>query len=311
MSDQVVDFSDAPDKSGFGEAPDGGILQAPGDNARKALENIPAIGNGYKFAKAGYELFNPPQAYFDGEWWEILLNSIQKIAVMGEQILEVVGLVRGALSANPGDLLGAVVGSLAKGALGFIISTVQPIQDLVGILYGNPARLDESANMWKAVSENLTNLSNEIGPDFERTCAEDWRCEAGGGAMVRGSDLVETTNFAAMASSGLHDFLMCYKDLAQGVNDFVLQVVSDVIAVLIAAAVEAGTKGPFAIPFIAADVAILVGAYIMRLIQLATQVAWLIIEGVVLMQAVMESFEKAMSVLEKLAGYDSCPPVEV
>jgi hypothetical protein len=311
MSDPVVDFSDAPTKSGWGEAPDGGILQDPGGNAKKQLENIPVGGNVYKFGKAAVDLVDPPQEYFDGEWWEIMLNSLQQVAKMGEQILEVVGVARGVISANPGDLLGVAAGALAKSALSFLISTVQPIQDLVGILYGNPARLEESADMWKAVAENLEALANEIGPDFEACCNQNWGGQAGAGAHVRGSDLVQTTGFAAMGAGGLHEFLLCYKDLAQGVNDFVLQVVSDVIAVLIAAAVEAGTKGPFAIPFIAADVAILVASYAMRLIQLATQVAWLIIEGLGLMTALSEGFEKAMSVLERLSGYNAPPPIAV
>lgn len=310
MSDPVVDFSDAPTKSGWGEAPDGGVFQDPGGNAKKQLENIPVGGNVYKFGKAAVDLVDPPQEYFDGEWWEILLNSIQQIAKMGEQILEVVGVVRGVLSANPGDIIGVLAGALAKSVLSFLISTIQPIQDLVGILYGNPARLDESANMWKAVSENMTALADEIGPDLEAAC-NDWCSKAGAGATVRGSDLMQTTRFAATSSMGLHDFLLCYKDLAQGVNDLVLQIVSDVVAVVIAALVEAGTKGPFAIPFIAADVAILIASYVMRLIQLATQVAWLIIEGVGLMNAIKECFEKAMEVLEKLAGYNSSPPIEV
>lgn len=311
MSDQVVDFSDAPKKSGWGEAPDGGIFQDPGGNAKKQLENIPVGGNVYKFGKAVVDLVDPPQEYFDGEWWEILLNSTQQIAKMGEQILEVVGVARGIISMNPGDLLGVAVGALAKSVLSFLISTVQPIQDLVGILYGNPARLEQSADMWKAVAENLTNLANEIGPDLEACCNQNWGGKAGAGAHVRGSDLVQTTGFAAMGASGLHDFLLCYKDLAQGVNDLVLQIVSDVVALLISAAVEAGTKGPFAIPFVAADVAILVASYVMRLIQLATQVAWLIIEGLVLLKAITEAFERAMEVLEKLSGYGSNPPIEV
>ncbi|MEU6860501.1 hypothetical protein AB0B28_16725 [Glycomyces sp. NPDC046736] len=303
---EVVDFSDAPKSSVYGRNADGGFINDPFGNGKKALEgNIPF----YAQIKGGFDAvdkaFNPPQSYFKGEWWETLLNSIQALADLGVQIVDAFDYAKAALSFDPADIIGALAAAVCKGLLDFLWSSFQPLQDAAGVLLGNPGKIQNSAAMWGAVSENLTSLYDALGTDLGKTLTECWDSEAGCAAAVRGGDLLDTADFASQSADGLKDLLNIYADMAERINDTVRQAIADLVSFVINRAIGIAMKGPAEVIMAGIDIAILVVRYTLRFIGIAIQEAWFIIAGKQLLNTIKDCFEQAMEVLEKLAGYNT------
>jgi hypothetical protein len=305
----VVDFTDDPQKPSYGEAVDGGIVSGDlSENAKTAaLGNAPIYSQWNNAKTAWNNGMNPPQKYFHGEWWEELLNAIQAASDIALQIVDTFDYGKGVVNLFTGnflDIVGTLAAAVCKGALDFLWNSFTPLQDAVGVLLGNPPKIQNSGDMWNSVSENLKSLMDAMGPDLDRTLSECWDGQAGCSAGVRASDLLETVDFASQSAKGLSELLLIYADMAARINDTVRQIIADVVGTVIGAIGDIATKGPLAIIPIGIDLAILIARYTARLIGIAVQEAWFIIAGVQLMTTIKGCFENAMSVLQKFSGYN-------
>lgn len=303
---EVVDFSDAAQKSTFGRNADGGLINDPGTNAMNAVVgNFPFFAQGYGAAKAIDQAFNPPQSYFKGEWWETLLNSMQALADLGLQIVDAFDYAKAALSFDPADIIGALAAAVCKGLLDFLWSSFQPLQDAAGVLLGNPGKIKNSGAMWGAVAENLMTLNEAVAGGLETTLTDCWEGEAGCAATVRSGDLVNTVEFASQSANGLKDLLDIYGDMAERINDTVRQAIADLVSFVVNRVIGVAMKGPAEVIMAGIDIAILVVRYTLRFISIAIQEAWFIIAGTQLLNTIKGCFEQAMDVLGKLSGYNN------
>ncbi|HEX2144460.1 MAG TPA: hypothetical protein VHG10_08130 [Glycomyces sp.] len=304
----VVDFTDDPQKSTFGRNADGGLVNDPGGNAWNAVKGNAPLYAQFNGVKTAVERgLNPPQPYFHGESWEVLLNAMQAAADIGLQVVDAFDYgkaIGNAFTGNFLDVFGTVIAAVCKGILDWLWNSFQPVQDAAGVLLGNPGKIKNSGAMWNAVSENLTALQEAIGQDLATTLNECWEGEAGCGAAVRSEDLLNTVGFAAQSAKGLYELLEIYGDMAERVNDMVRQMIADLTSVIITSIGDIMTKGPLAAIPIAIDLAILAARYLMRLIGIGIQVAWFAIAGVQLFNTIKGCFDQAMEVLQKLSGYN-------
>ncbi|MEV3938344.1 hypothetical protein AB0K52_20500 [Glycomyces sp. NPDC049804] len=314
MSDQkgtVVDFTDDPQKPSFGESvdADGGIISGSlGENAKNAaLGNAPIYSQWNNAKTAWNNGLNPPQPYFHGEWWEELLNATQASADIALQIVDVFDYGKGVVNLFTGnflDILGTLAAAVCKGWLDFLWNSFTPLQDAVGVLLGNPPKIQNSGNMWNSVSENLKALEEAMGPGLDKMLSECWEGQAACNASVRAADLLQTVDFASQSAKGLSELLLIYADMAARINDTVRQFIADIVGTVVGAIGDIATKGPLAIIPIGIDLGILLARYTARLIGIAVQELWFIIAGIQLLTTIKGCFDKAMEVLKKFSDYN-------
>ncbi|MFS8498657.1 MAG: hypothetical protein FWJ70_10535, partial [Micromonosporaceae bacterium] len=147
-------------------------------------------------------------------------------AVDGD-IAGVVGAA-GTLAAHAWAFHGDPVHWLISAGLGFLVDLLQPIEDLLGLVTGNPERMAGEIEKWRRVSGALRPLAEEIRAAADAGLA-GWEGLAADTARARLHDFADgVTGLAADV-----DRLAALMDIARTVMDLIQQILLGLLATLV------------------------------------------------------------------------------
>lgn len=144
-------------------------------------DKIPVYGQGKAIYDSGKKLFGDP------------VNNLGELANIGGQVAAL-GSTYSAVVADPLNWL------ISQG-VGFLIDFIQPLEDLLGMVTGNPERMQGEMDKWQRVGEALVPLSEEIRAAGNHGLAT-WEGKAGEAAKTRLNDFAD--GVAATANDVKH-----------------------------------------------------------------------------------------------------------
>ncbi|MFC4335876.1 hypothetical protein [Salininema proteolyticum] len=308
----VIDFSEAPRQQEFFENKDGGYLNDPGGNALDAIKgNTPIYAqiNNIKDDLVGNsEAIN---RLFDGE--ATMSDALALTQMVADIARQCVDAFDAGVSNADGPDLGYWAAAGVKAGLDWLFSSVQPIQDLVGTVMGNPERLKTTAESWTFTSDSLATLAEAYGNEALTNIKPNWEGESCDAAMVRTSEFVDAVGVASVTSSNLSDLVGLFVEFAERVQDRFKQGIADSVALIIGALEDIAKYGYLSIPFIAIDLSVALIRLYLDLVGIALQVAQIYLAGSQLCSQLEQVFSQTMDLLEFLSGVTERvdPPGEI
>lgn len=265
-------FDDAPHQAPINYNQDGSINDPLGEAAAKSADNLPF----WKQGKAAWEYWGKVEPsvdrLFEGEatiddYFTILDESLN-MAVNFVEACELGVTIGGSFVGGPGELVGAAVSTLVSVGLTFILEYFQPVQDMFGMITGNPDRIRVSRDMWTALSEGLATIGEELMA-HSQSLGEAWQ-DAGSDAararLVEGNDVVTV---AAALATGMSEALEFCAATFEKVQGFCINRASDVADALVSYVPRAVTGGPPEWAIIAVEVALMAARIVLELLQIA------------------------------------------
>lgn len=268
-----------------------------GNQALTAAGSIPVAGFFVNLAVQMDENGDAFQELFNGEPTR---ENITAVALSTIDIVEsFAGLVGEGVAMMEGDFT-FLIGSLSKAGLDWLVSSVQPVEDVYGYFAGNPERMKTAAEMWKGVSEELHALAEGYQSAAADTIQPAWQSYSGTGAMTRTNeylDAIQTTRDLAWTLSLLVDSM---SDLSKRLIDFINQVIVD-IAPLILKAIQDGFKYLWgAVITVGIDLAITLTQYSLKCLAIAMRATHAFITAGDLAQQLEDTFADMMGLLNLL-----------
>lgn len=144
-------------------------------------DKIPVYAQGKSIYDSGKKLFTDP------------FNNLGELASIGGQVASL-GSTYSAVVSDPLNWL------ISQG-VGFLIDFVQPLEDLLGMVTGNPERMQGEMDKWQRVGDALVPLSEEIRAAANQGLAT-WEGRAGDAAKNRLNDFAD--GVAATANDVKH-----------------------------------------------------------------------------------------------------------
>jgi hypothetical protein len=268
-------FDGAPQQSDFGVNQSGSVFDDPAAAVQKSLENCVGIKQG--MAAAEYvvetgplvgELFNG-EAEFEDLF--AILDSTLNLAVNYIELCEAILAGADLATGDPSGLVGAVAGNWAAMGMTFILELLQPIQDLFGMLTGNPERIRTSKDMWQALANGITPVGASLLQQADRL-GEAWQDDGADAARLRiieGNDVIQVAAALAVGVSGALEFCACVFDKVQG---FLMNRAADIVGFLAELVVKA-LMGPVKWPEIIIGLIPVLTRITLELVQLGMHIA--------------------------------------
>lgn len=277
MGDQhgMTDFSDATRQGDFGEDSNGDVANF-GNGALNTLDHQSLVSSPTSMATGAFkhrDVFKQGFGDLRGDlsgvggdlrrmdWGAIngkFSNIRTEMGAADGKYADFMQKGRGVVGLDP---LKWLVGTLVD----FLIQTFQPLEDLLGLVTGNEARMNVSANMWQDVAAAMPPIAEYMNSATTEELAE-WVGEAGEAARARIMELglmVEGVGYLAM---GMDQVLKMMAGLARVTRQFVQKLITDgvvwvikTIAPQIAASIATfGAAAPVCIAMTVAKIAGLV-----------------------------------------------------
>lgn len=119
-------------------------------------------------------------------------------------------------------------------SMGFdiIVALVQPLEDLLHQVSGDPGAMRDRIDLWQSISEALTDLSSELSSVVPELA--EWSTNDGVSAQEKLDELAAGMNAIAQSSGGIQQLM----GLAQGAAELIKEAIKWVISWLIAKAIE-------------------------------------------------------------------------
>jgi len=180
-------------------------LDTSGDNV---VDNVPLIGNadgiGNAFAnmKDGSEISG-------------------SLADIGVQIVD--------FGANAGLLLVDPIGFLVNAAIGLLLDFVQPLEDALGMVTGNPERMAGEIEKWGRVRSAMEPLAEQV-KNLGAEKLTGWKGEAATIAKQRLDEFGDAIAAVCGQIAGLEAILECAKALSAVIQDIVKALISEFIS---------------------------------------------------------------------------------
>jgi hypothetical protein len=186
-------------------------------------DKIPFVGAGMGAWKSGEKFADDPGA----NWSE--LTSI------GGTVASMYGTVA-AIGADPLNWL------ISQG-LGFLIDWIQPLQDAIGYVTGNPERMDADMAKWARVQKALVPLSQEVR-DAANAGLVTWEGEAAGAAKTKLNDFADGVLGVANDVSLIQTIMGVAKMLMELAYNFVLGLIAEFVEWMIMVWIPALASAP-------------------------------------------------------------------
>ncbi|MGH3490564.1 MAG: hypothetical protein ACRDP8_21965 [Actinopolymorphaceae bacterium] len=187
------------------------------------VDKIPFAGSGVGIWKSGDKFLDDPGA----NWSEV--------ASVGGSVAGMAGSVM-AIGADPLNWL------ISQG-LGFLIDWIQPLQDAIGYVTGNPERMDEEMKKWARVQAALVPLAGEVR-DAANAGLVTWEGEAAGAAKTKLNDFSDGVLGIANDVSLIQTIMSISKMLMELAYNFVLGLIAEFIEWLIMVWIPALASAP-------------------------------------------------------------------
>ncbi|MEU6857287.1 hypothetical protein AB0B28_00210 [Glycomyces sp. NPDC046736] len=246
MGDSSTHFDDAPRQSDFGVNDEGSIYNDGREAALNAGKNV----IGVKQVVQGFDFFDMGKAaaesLFEGELtFDELFDAVDSALSFAVGLIEAGEFAYAISNAgkDPGGLIGALVGNLATFGMNFLMQYVQPVQDLVGILTGNPERIKTSASMWDALSNELAEQATGLTAAARKLDAA-WHDDASEAAVVRIGEGNDILLVAAQLSTSVATALEFCASVFEKVQGYLMSRVSDVVGLVMEFLISGVPKWP-------------------------------------------------------------------
>lgn len=245
MSDSSY-FDSAPHQTEFGVNQEGSHFNDPAQAVAKAIENcagIKPILAGKDFLEKGAEVVG---GLFDGEvGFDDLFDAVDSALSMAVSLIETGELLNSSFDAavDPAGLIGDMVSNVVSMGMAFLLEYVQPIQDLVGMLSGNPERIRVSGSMWLALADGLAPKGTDLLAQAERL-GDAWHDDAADAARLRlaeANDVIAVAVELATGVAGALEFSACLFEKIQG---FAMNRVGDAVGLVVEFIVGGAPKWP-------------------------------------------------------------------
>ncbi|WP_018349458.1 WXG100 family type VII secretion target [Longispora albida] len=170
-------------------------------------------------------------------------NAIDELSFMEQykQLTEAFGKgdvlsLQGAVMDLAGNVASAIVDPitwLVSNGLGFLIDWIQPLEDALGLVTGNPERIEKDADKWKEVGKELTELAKELHDTVKGPEMAQWVGQAGDAARDRLDQFA--TGILGMASEvqSLGMILEVSKVLMEVAQALILDIIAQFVTWLI------------------------------------------------------------------------------
>lgn len=296
-------FDDAPRQSDFLYNDDGSMLDDTSAAATKALENWPL----YKQSLAGANYLQETAPLigklFDGEaTFDDLFNIVDSSLTLAVNCIELIELslsVSGGLRGDLSGVLGTCVSTLVSMGLTFILESLQPVQDLFGMITGNPGRIRTSKEMWEALATGLAPIGGSLAEQAAKL-DEAWQDSGADSARLRlleGNDILQVTAALANGVGAALEFCATTFEKVQG---YVLNRTSDLAGALVSYVPKA-FQGPKGWIEIALDFIPMVIRMTMELIQIAMHLTRACLAILGLINGAQAAAENARPFIERMS----------
>ncbi|MDA1363032.1 hypothetical protein O1R50_25690 [Glycomyces luteolus] len=174
------------------------------------------------------------------------------------------------------DPLKWLVGTLVD----FLVQTFQPLEDILGVVTGNEARMNVSANMWQEVGNAMPPIADHMLTVVEGELAQ-WEGEAGSAARARVMELGLMMDVMGHLAGGMEFVLHMMAGLAKALRTFVQKLITDGVVWVIKTIA----------PQIAASIATLGAAAPVCIAMTVAKIAGLVLDAIQMVQGAMQMFQ--------------------
>lgn len=311
MSEGVVDLSDAPRHTGFGDPTNAEDERAgsQSDSAKFAWDNRPIDSNVNNINKNLSESADRFEKFFDGEAaFDDVLVQYQALLAFETDVNLLIDARWAQVSSKlqGGPPIAFAASSLAAAGLDFMVSYFQPLQDAIGVFTGNAERIADSGLMWSRTAKELSAVSEEVGRITLGQLDPAWEGEACAGAGKRLGEFQDVLRVCSDLSSGiaiLMDLTADYADrLYNRARQFMIDTVNNVIALAEA------LKSPIPLTVLDAIVTacLQISRAVLQVVQMAVQAARIYLQAGRLLVEINSIFEETVRFLDWAAA-DSLP----
>lgn len=300
MSDEhgMTDFSDATQQGGFGEDSNGDVanfgngalntldhqrvLPTPASMAMSAFKHRDTFKEGFgnlrsDMSGAGGDLRRMDWGAIDGK-----LSNIQtEMADSNGKYNKFLEKGRGVVGLDP---LKWLVGTLVD----FLVQTFQPLEDLLGVVTGNEARMMVSANMWQDVANAMPPIAEHMNSATTEELAE-WVGQAGDTARARIMELGLMVNGLGYLAMGMDQVLQMMAGIARATRKFVQKLITEGVVWIIKTIA----------PQIAASIATFGAAAPVCIAMTVAKIAGLVLDAIQFINGAIQMFQT----LGRLLGY--------
>jgi hypothetical protein len=233
MSDHGMnDFSDSPHQGEFGYDSNGDIAN-PGNAALNVLDHQRILNSPIKMATSAYkdrDTFKQGGADLKGEFdgvdmkdWNAVKGRLGNIKTeLGKpdgKYKDLMSKSRGTLGIDP---LKWLAGTLVD----FLIQCFQPLEDVLGVVTGNEARMNVSANMWQEVANAMPPIAEHMNSATTAELAE-WEGQDGSTARARIMEMGLMVDGLGYLAMGMNTLLTMMAGVAQALRKFVESLIAD------------------------------------------------------------------------------------
>jgi hypothetical protein len=187
------------------------------------VDKVPFVGQGVSAYKSGEKFLEDPAAN-----WSEAVN-------IGTQVYGMVNNVQ-TIAADPLNWL------ISQG-LGFLIDWIQPLQDAIGYVTGNPERMDEEMAKWTRVQNALTPLAQEVR-DAANNGLLVWEGKASDAAKTRLNDFADGVDGIANDVKLIQMIMNISKMLMEIAYNFVLGLIAEFVQWMIMIWIPALASAP-------------------------------------------------------------------
>lgn len=297
-------FDSAPQQSDFGVNSEGSTINDVSEASKTTLGSWPL----YKQFLAGMDYAeNTLPAIgrlFDGEaTFEDYFNIADSSLTLAVNLIELVELgaaIAEGFAGDPWALIGSAVGSLVMMIQTFILETLQPVQDLFGMITGNPDRIRISKAMWETLAAGISPIGQEL-VKLSETLGEAWQDDAGAAAqhrLLEGNDVIQVS--AALAGGVAESLEFCATTFEK-VQAYVISRCGDIASALVSY-VPMALEGPKGWALIVLDFVPMIARIIIETIQIAMHLARAMTALIMLMNGAEEAAEKMLPYVDGMGA---------
>ncbi|GAB3427484.1 hypothetical protein [Flindersiella endophytica] len=187
------------------------------------IDKVPFVGQGVSAYKSGEKLVEDPAAN-----WSEAVNIGTQVYGMANNVMSI--------AADPLNWL------ISQG-LGFLIDWIQPLQDAIGYVTGNPERMDEEIAKWTRVQNALTPLAQEVR-DASNNGLLVWEGKASDAAKTRLNDFADGVDGIANDVKLIQMIMNISKMLMELAYNFVLGLIAEFVEWMIMIWIPALASAP-------------------------------------------------------------------
>lgn len=187
------------------------------------VDSVPFASNVTGIVKSGQKIAEDPE----GNWNEAVS--------IGGQVYGMASTIQ--------DIANDPLNWLITQGLGFLIDWIQPLQDAIGYVTGNPERMDEEMAKWGRVQNALVPLSEQIR-DAANAGLMVWEGKASDAAKERLNDFADGVGGIANDVNLIHMIMNISKMLMELAYKFVLSLIAELIEWMIMVWIPALAAAP-------------------------------------------------------------------